>query len=322
MPEPGIYGWSPGNGGVHHYRIAEPLRVAAQRGVRTAIGRQLDNEIAEQYDTILVHMLHHAHAVPAWRELARLGDHRLVLDVDDAMWAPDWQPFIDAYSPDVLERLYRSVELAHVVTTPSEVIATHLRPINPNVHVVPNTVPEYVVHQSMRTRAPAVGWQGSASHAPDITAGFARQLGRFLDRYEWTLRVWGDCQVFTAGHRVERIPWQDSLRAYYRSLTMDIGVGPLTPSMFTASKSGLRAIEYAAIGVPAVLSLSPAYEAWVEHGVTGFLVAREEDWYAYLAYLAAEPDLRIKMGREARDRAAGWTTEANINRWMEAWNSV
>ena len=42
----GVYGWSPGNGGVHHYRIAEPLRVASSMGVRTATGVELDNDIA------------------------------------------------------------------------------------------------------------------------------------------------------------------------------------------------------------------------------------------------------------------------------------
>jgi glycosyltransferase involved in cell wall biosynthesis len=327
MPEPGVYGWSPGNGGVHHYRIAEPLRAARLHGIRAETGKELHQEICERHDTIVAHMLHHEHALPAWERLARIGHHRLVLDVDDAMWAPDWKPFRDAYTPGALSRLYHAVQLAHVVTTPSPVIAAWLEQFNRNVWILPNYIPQYLLHQRMRDRSrPTVGWQGSASHAPDITDAFLDGMRRFLREHRaWLWRIWGEARRNVRGiddGAVAYVPWQDSIHAYYRSLSMDVGIGPLLPSMFTASKSSLRAIEYAALGIPAVLSSSPAYQGWVEHGVTGLLVDDDEQWYDALHYLARDVDLRTKMGRTARERAAGWTMEGNIDKWIGAWGSV
>lgn len=327
----GIYGWSPGNGGVHHYRIAEPLRVAALHGIEVATGRELDNAVAERFNTILVHMLHHEPALPAWKRLASIGHHRLVLDIDDAMWAPDYEPFREYYTPERLTRLYRAAQYAHVVTTPSPLIAEHLSKANPNVHVVPNTVPAYLLKQTLRRRGgPIVGYQGSASHDPDISEHFLMGMHTFLATHpHWTWRMWGKTPGEIKGWPtgwVETVPWQDSLRTYYRSLSMDIGIGPLKPTTFTASKSSLRAVEYAALGVPAVLSNSPAYTSTdigrVEHGVTGMLLDEGDSWCEVLAYLAANPHDLIKMGYTAKERAMAWTTENNIDRWVEAWNSA
>lgn len=324
---PGIYGWSPGNGGVHHYRIAEPLRVATMHGVRTATGVELDNDIAMSYDTILVHMLHHEHALPAWEKLAASGCHRLVLDVDDAMWAPDWDNFRTYYTPDRVQRLYRAAQLAHVVTTPSDVIAEHLIRYNPNVHFVPNSVPEYLLHQRPRARAVnVVGYQGSASHDPDITDDYLTQMYRFCeDHPAWQMWFWGKRRKELAGWPEEFVrcmPWQDNLRSYYRSLSMDIGVGPLKGSVFTDSKSALRAIEYAALGIPAVLSDSPAYRGWVVDGETGYLMNPTDSWYEVLHLLATDDTLRAAMGRGATKKAQQWTTEKQIGNWVNAWNSV
>lgn len=325
-PAPGVYGFSPGNGGVHFFRIAEPFRVLSdQAGVRTATGNILTDEICRSYDTILAHMLHYEHTLDAWEQLARGGHHRLVLDIDDAMWCPDWEPFQKNYPPEAIRRLYRVAELAHVVTTPSWVIAEHMEKYNRNVWVVPNTVPGYLLFQTPRDRRfPVIGWQGSSSHEPDLTEGFMRQISKFLVSTEpWKWKIWGYKREDLPPHLldwVDVVPWQTNLRKYYRSLSMDIGIGPLKGSVFTDSKSSLRAVEYAALGIPAVLSDSPAYRGWVDEGRTGYLVGPDE-WYDALRSLARNPELRREMGINARIKAAGWTTENNWLRWVEAWNS-
>src|SRR6185503_10937368 len=55
----GIYGWSPGRGGVHHHRIGEPLRVLDGLGVNVVgTGARLGRDLLDQCDTILAHTLH------------------------------------------------------------------------------------------------------------------------------------------------------------------------------------------------------------------------------------------------------------------------
>jgi glycosyltransferase involved in cell wall biosynthesis len=326
-----VYGWSTGTGGVHYYRMAEPLRVLRIHGIEANAGVQLDDEIAERHDTILVHCLHDEPNSEAWEKLAKNGQHRMVIDVDDAMWAPDYEPFKRHYTPRVLDRLYRNVEIAHVVTTPNHLIAEWLSKYNGNVHVVPNTVPEYLTKQAMRSQGaarqqPILGYTGSASHDPDITQEWLDAIARFL-RYHptWQWHLWGKKPEELEGwpkDRVKTKPWQDSVRAYHRSLKMEISVNPLKNSLFTASKSGLRAIECAALGIVLVTSNSESMRPWVEDSVTGYLMDPTDDWYQVLHLLAEDHALRRRMQWQARDRAAAWTTEANIHNWVDAWNSV
>lgn len=329
----GIYGWSTGKGGVHFYRMAEPLRVSSMAGIPTGVGNRLDDEVCERHDTILTHMLWDERNSEAWEKLAANGQHRMVFDIDDVMWAPDWEPFAKHYTPGVLARVWRNISLAHVVTTPSPFIAEYVSQFNKNVWVVPNTVPGYLTEILMPPRPyPAtpdgirhlVGYQGSPSHQHDFPAWLMRELVQFAEgEPEWGLHFWGPDKIDGwPRHLVGNTRWKDTLLDYYLSLSMDIGIGPLKGSVFNSGKSSLRAVEYAALGIPAILSAGPAYDGWVEHGVTGFLVEPGESWLPYLREIARNPLLRKRMGSDARERAKGWTSEANIGRWVDAWNSV
>ncbi len=281
-PAPGVYGWSPGIGGVHFHRIAEPLRVAKAAGINVRAGGRLDDEVCSTHDTILVHMLWDEANSVAWEQLAAGGHHRLVFDIDDVMWDPDFLPFAQHYTPTVMARVWRNIQLAHVVTTPSEVIAEQVSRYNPNTLYVPNTVPEYLTRLSMPARErPTVGYQGSSSHDTDFDHHFLSGLDGFLnDNPEWRFALWGKRphELAQWPTRVDYVaPWQRSLRAYYRSL---------------------------------------------EQGVTGYLVEPGRSWLLPLRFIADDPVWRASMGQEARRRAAAWTTEANVGRWVDAWNSI
>lgn len=325
-PAAGIYGWSNGDGGVHFYRMAEPLRVARTNGIRAAVGQALDNDVCEEYDTILCHMLWDERNSQAWEKLARSGQHRLVFDIDDVMWEPDWAPFKKHYTPEVLQRVWRNIALAHVVTTPSPVIAEHVSRYNDNVHYCPNSVPEYLLRVNMSDRPmPTIGYQGSPSHEHDFEPHVLAGLLQFLDvRTDWVLHLWGPDMIDGGPPgRVFRTGWQNSVRQYYYSLSMDIGIGPLKRSPFNDGKSGLRAIEYAALGIPALLADEPPYRGWVIDCVTGYLIPPGESWFPYLEEIAGNPVLRRWMSDNARRVAADWTTERQFSRyWLPAWNSV
>ena len=70
---------------------------------------------------------------------------------------------------------------------------------------------------------------------------------------------------------------------------------------------GIVFLEAAAVGVPAVAGRSGGTAEAVAHGETGLVVERPSDPSAVasaLALLLADPDLRTRMGRRARERAA------------------
>ncbi len=353
-PAPGIYAWSNGAGGVSWYRQREPLRVAGESGINVGIGAQLDNDVAEQFDTIHVHMLWQEHPSEGWMRLAAGGRHRLVLDVDDMMWEPDWQPFREHYRPEVLRRVRENIAAAHVITTPSPAIAAYIstKLRHPNVHVCPNTVPAWLLKVRQPTPPFPAGWrhpippqiigyQGSPSHAHDWPPALQPELVAMLERHpSWAMGFWGPNDVGTwPAARTAVTGWQDSMRDYYLSLSMEIGIGPLKDTYFNRCKSGLRAVEYAALGIPAVLPLMPPYHdpavprgiGQMVPGVTGLpSVAHTDQTRQFAAEstrlaveaLIQDPDARERISTSARALAAAWTTEANIDLWTDAWNSA
>lgn len=321
----GAYGWATNSAGVNHFRVLEPLRVMAQAGYPVTWGAELDNDVLSTVDTVVTHMLHQELPTRGWHELARGDTHRLVLDVDDAMWAPDWAPFRKAWTPETLQRLYSNLEVAHVVTTPSPVLADHLARYNRNVHVVPNTVPQWLTTWEMPARdRPVLGYQGSPSHTRDWTYGQQVQLSRFLARHpDWGFHAYGHSTGALATRPgVVEFDWERNISDYYRSISMDVGIGPLADTRFNRSKSSIRAVEYGALGIVAVLPVCPAYTGWVKDGDTGRLIYGHQTLSSVLAEVAADEEWRKAMSKNARHLAQQWTTENNIWRWVEAWDSL
>jgi glycosyltransferase involved in cell wall biosynthesis len=119
---------------------------------------------------------------------------------------------------------------------------------------------------------------------------------------------------------VQGARWTTDIDTYYRSLDFDVGIAPLRPIGFNKAKSPLKALEFAALGIPIVASDWGPYSEFVCHGETGFLVPYGQDhlWRRYLSALIEDEVLRIEMGEAAREHATGCTIQEHGGRWAEA----
>jgi hypothetical protein len=335
----GIFGWTTGRGGVPYFRIHEPLRVLAASGQRALHGPQLDDDVLSTVDTVLVDKLWDSEASVAWQRLAKLGSHRLVIDVDDWVWAPDWAPMKAGWTPEALNQLYTNIRAAHVVTTPSTVIAEHLTRYNPNVWWVPNTIPAWLLDNSIRSGgvdfdggpSPALVYEGSPSHQRDWTHSSAgKQMWHFLREHpDWNVYWYGtEPSGLPAAFpgRIQVSPWHQSVddhlhRMREETVHGDVMIGPLRDTPFNRGKSGLRAVVASALGIVPVLPDMPGYRPFIEDGLTGRLIKSGQTLRRVLADVAAEPEWRLAAAAAARTTAQQWTTEAAIGSWVEAWNS-
>jgi GT2 family glycosyltransferase/glycosyltransferase involved in cell wall biosynthesis len=81
----------------------------------------------------------------------------------------------------------------------------------------------------------------------------------------------------------------------------DIGIAPLADTNFNRCKSAIKALDYAAIGLPVLASDREAYRGTLADGPGGWLLPDDENaWFVALARLVRDCALRSRLGEAAR----------------------
>jgi hypothetical protein len=275
-------------------------------------------------------MLHDPRASEAWRMLADAGQHRLVYDIDDNIWSWEsgtkhWEYWTDERQ----ELAAANMKLAHLVTTPSTKLAelvTRLG-LNDNVVVLPNCVPAWLLRVPRTSPTEfTIGYQGAPQdlHQSDLDTIQVPLFNVLTACPRARLVFFGQPGPLQGAGpfagRIDYVSWNPDVPAYYRSLQkMTVGIGPLRQSEFTACKSGIRAVEFHALGIPAAYTDWHPYWPYVDHGTTGFLARWPHHWETYLRRLYHHPEIVTKMGQKARNAAQQWTTEGNAYLWEQAY---
>lgn len=239
--------------------------------------------------------------------LDTVGRKPIVLDLDDPTWIPYDSPTFGRLGR-VLKRPGKTdwlIDRSVVVTCGSQAIADHVTKRGTPAVVLPTVVDTEV----FRPRAPkpaqrvVVGWVGSHSTAPYL-AHIAPAVAEAAAQTELSLLVigGGPKAVTPDGVPTERRPWELN-REVSDFQSLDIGLYPLADDPWARGKSGFKAIQYLACGVPFVVS---PVGATCEIGVPGttHLEARSlAEWAEALSVLAADARLRASMGAAGRMHA-------------------
>ena len=284
------------------------------------------------YDVVVGQRLNVFKGMEAWRR-ARGPFTRLVYDTDDDVFSvnqANWAAYHLYGQPEIQDAVTHMAQVSDLITVTTGHLAGVMREHagNESTLVLPNYIPAVACDLPRAPRErPAVGYQGGDSHGEDVGL-VAGPVRRFLKRFEgWDLRLCGaDYRpTFQAGTRARHSKWvavYDDPPGYYATLDFDIGLIPLAMRPFDFSKSPIKALEYAARGIPAIATDCAVYRAFIRHGENGFLVREEHEWLKYLSILASDDELRLKMGEQARSDARGWTIEKNYYRWIEAYEGL
>jgi glycosyltransferase involved in cell wall biosynthesis len=260
----------------------------------------------------------------------RAEGRRLVYEVDDNLFEiPPDNPQIHAYfnRSEVRAAIRVNATLADLVTVSTEPLAEVMRAFNPNVTVLPNCVPTWLTeHEPARNPdIVTIGWEGSATHRMDL-AELSGQLAQILRRHPGTeFHAMGTnygSWLHLPKHRCRFTAWLPSIFDFWRAVDFHIGLAPLRPHLFNRSKSALRCLAYAALGIPVVATNYGPYADFVRDGETGFLVDRPHEWGSRIRELVCDPAMRAEMGAKARAQAREWTIEGNAWRWAETYGAL
>jgi len=244
---------------------------------------------------------------------------RCWLDIDDALWAYPPPPRGLGPVPVVPDRTDRTFELVRGVLAGNAHLAERASRSCPNVHVILTCVdPDAVPTRTHRAQAsPVVGWIGTPGNLRHLV-GIVPALRRAGDHRAIRLRVVSSTPFDLPGIRVENVRWSAEIEAASVA-GFDIGLMPLEEGPAFEGKCGLKLLQYAAAGVPAVASPVGVNAQIVRAGETGILASTEDEWEAALRSLHSDPDMRARMGAAAREDARRrWSLDAWEDRFLAA----
>lgn len=98
---------------------------------------------------------------------------------------------------------------------------------------------------------------------------------------------------------LDYVPWRAASEAVDLAAG-HVGIMPLPDTEFARGKCGCKALQYMAIGRPAVVSPVGMNSEIIRHGDNGFLAADEEAWVQRLLELSADRVLRRDLGARGR----------------------
>lgn len=320
-----VFGVPVGSDGCGYYRSYLPLTQLGKHGHTVSLpGRDQGIWLPEAWhlkdeiDVLAGQLISGPKGMSLWEEWAPHA--KLVYDIDDDIFAVDYQASQWFKRPELVTISEYLLTLSDVVTVSTPTLAEIIAPYNDNVVVLPNYINAGLLDlERPRRDRVTVGWTPSPSHGPDA-AYVAPMLRRFLKRnpnVDFHVMGWD----YREEHRLRgrHSTWTSDLWDYYKGIDFDIGIAPLADSRFNRSKSHLKALEYAALGIPVIATDLEPYREFVIDGVTGYLVKGEHEWGRRLYELTQDEAMRTEMGAKAKEHAKGFTIQEHWGEWESAY---
>jgi len=313
----------PHNDACAWYRCIVPGLALREKGWHVDFAQRADAELLKQYDVIIFQRANNESALKCVEYCNSLGI-LTVGEIDDNLWLiHEANPAYEVWTRERLTGLEKFLRKVRLITTTTRALADYLHRFNSNAVILPNMLPEvyWQVRHTERTDGKIVmGWAGSASHWPDLEL-IKDVIPQILDEYpKAELHISGLNKTPFPKH--ERIKIVEPVHGEDFALllaTFNVGLVPLINSKFNDCKSDLKFIEYAMVGLPVIASDVDAYRRTLKNGETGFLARNSKDWLKYTRRLLDNPDIRKKVGENARKYAETRTIEKNIGMWEEAY---
>jgi glycosyltransferase involved in cell wall biosynthesis len=258
------------------------------------------------YDIVYVHLWVTPLGPPLFEKVIRKMAKRVIFDIDDLVYLKD----VKSRATPLISKLKGAGKPIYLMKTADHVITctpyldSFVRQYNPHTTDISSTVNTdvYTMRQDYTFKEVKIvlGWSGSHSTSRYLRL-LEQPLKKLKERIDFKLLVMGDEDFFMDGLDIEAKPWDKSYELATIS-RFDIGLYPLPDEEWVYGKSGLKAIQYMAMGIPTLATAIGANYRVIESEVSGFLIEKEDEWVDRIMQLVGDIDLRTKIGRQARKR--------------------
>lgn len=271
-----------------------------------AFVKQLKNTIsADKPDVVFIYREAALVGPPLIEKVIRRWNIPIIYDIDEPHFIPNMSSVNKGFS--FLKFFYKFDELIKTSTSifaVNKAIADYTEKLNDDVSIVPMAVDveRYKPSEkSVTNKKPIIGWVGTWSNQPNIAAAVPA-LRKLRRENEFTFRIIADIPIDFEGLDVEFFKWDFDIEVPLLQ-DCDIGVIPVKESDWSPWKFFFKTIQFMSLGMPVVASSTGSNVEIIEDGVNGFLVNTDQEWYEKIKLLINNPELREKMGQEARKTA-------------------
>nr|WP_225986615.1 glycosyltransferase family 4 protein [Rufibacter sp. LB8] len=212
----------------------------------------------------------------------------------------------------------------HVITcTPH--LDTFVRQYNHKTTDISSTINTQIYkpreNYSISNNKLTLGWSGSHSTSKYVYL-LKDVFIKLKETTDFRLLVIGDKEFKMEGVDVTSIAWQESTEVIDLS-KIDIGLYPLPDEEWVLGKSGLKALQYMALGIPTIATAIGANFRVIEHGVSGYLVKDDQQWLDAIIALANDSQLRESIGTKAAERVEQYySINANAPVYLKIMDSL
>lgn len=241
---------------------------------------------------------------PPWFEwlVAKVFRKKIIYDFDDAIWIPNTSENNKIVAGIKWHQKVSSIcRWAYKVSCGNSYLREFALQFNAQALVNPTTIDTVNLHNSLKNQATEkviVGWTGTHS-----TMKYLEQVVPVLQDLEqkhvFEFWVISNQQPDLPIRSLVYKPWRKESEILDLS-SFNIGIMPLEDDLWAKGKCAFKALQYMALGIPALVSPVGMNNEVVEPGENGFICKTYEDWHKALALLLENQEARIKLGKAAR----------------------
>jgi len=253
-----------------------------------------------RYDIVYIHLWVTPFGPPFFEWLVCKLSRRVIYDIDDLIYIPKTgvnQLVLKIKGKN--KPLFLIKKADHVITC-TPYLDEFVRKFNSNTTDISSTIDtdKYRPKQdySIQNRKIVLGWSGSHT-----TVKYLYLLGSVFKMLRdqgvpFKLLVLGDKLFSVEGIETEALEWKEHYELKVIN-QFDIGLYPLPDEEWVYGKSGLKALQYMAAGIPTIATAIGANFRIIENGVNGFLVKTDEEWVQCIKKLVGDETLRKQIGQ-------------------------
>ncbi len=259
-----------------------------------------------KYDFVFIHREAAPFGPPIFEWLiASVCKKKIIYDFDDAIWIPNASESNSTLSKKFknFSNVSKICRWSYKVSVGNQFLKEFAVQYNENVVLNPTTIDTDLHHNTTKEHNKSkfiFGWTGSHSTIQflDVLISVFQELEKTED---FEFHVICDIAPKFKLRSLKYIPWKKDTEIA-DLLNFNVGIMPLPDNVWSKGKCGFKALQYMALGIPAVVSNVGVNAQIVDHELNGCICKSEKEWKYYLKRLLQEPEYLQGLSAHTREK--------------------